>query len=131
MVVAYPVDDETAAAIAEGALEWRPDGSGTISGPGCVVCNQGLAAAELPCPGRVWPDEEAPYKRGKAALSRAERRQRDIDDRRAFRKHRCEQCHLPIEGDPVVTLTGRKVCGRCAGGPTGFITGVIPCEAVR
>lgn len=76
---------ELADAEAVDAAGWAPAGApDKVEGPGCLVCRQTYAqAATLPCPGRIHPDAQRPIEEAVAKLPRSERRNRQLEQRRA------------------------------------------------
>lgn len=62
----------------------------------CVRCFQGVQAATLPCPGRIWPDTTDAYRRARARKPRNQRRAAETADRRNARKG----IDLPGAADP-------------------------------
>ena len=87
MLVFHALTDADAQAISAGSVTPDLSGNGTVDGPGCMVCAQSFAiASTLPCPGRVWPEEDEPTKRGVALLPRARRRELAKLERRTSRR---------------------------------------------
>lgn len=84
MAMTYPVSTEEAERLANGG-EWELPPEGERSGPGCVTCMQPFAnCKDLPCPGRIWGDEDDPKTRAFGELPRKERRRRRLKERRRF-----------------------------------------------
>lgn len=103
---------EEAGAIAGGA-PFRHGAEGELTGPMCAVCHQRYVEEGLPCPGRVWGDDDKPRREGLDMLPRAERRQRKLDDRRKQRKVRaCE--HSEARQRWVIGPQGPKQITECA-----------------
>lgn len=111
MARTWELDDEQLRAAMAG--EWSPDGDGTESGPGCLVCKMTYEeAGQLPCPGRIWADPREPLRRGRAALPRAQRRAERLDEQRRARKARTpERCPHPI--DDLRQKGTDMTCSRC------------------
>lgn len=85
------LDDEQAAAWYAGRLDSLADLPGAevvTDGPGCTRCRMTYEQAhDLPCPGRIHPDEARPSQQAVGMLPRAERRKRKTAERRQQRRH--------------------------------------------
>lgn len=124
MARTWVLTPEQATAIANGE-SFEAEGDGETSGPGCLTCMQPYAnAKDLPCPGRIWGDEDDPRNQALDHLPRAERRSRQHKERRRrVVSNGSTAVILGEEGPPIDGAAARAISRAMRAGAAPILEG--------